>query len=329
MSVRLSLAAQSGGFAVPSEGRIAIFHPRAGHDLSSLPKDQLRIIQPFRPDHDHFAGQGYDCTPVPEAGEDFAAAVVFLPRAKALARMLVAQAAAATSGQVLIDGAKTEGIDSLLKDLRKRCAPSAPVSKAHGKVFWIEGGTDLSDWLPAGPQQVEGFVTAPGVFSADGIDPASKLLAAALPQKLGRCVADLGAGWGYLSAEVLKREGVEELHLAEADFHALACARQNAADGRAQFHWADARSWKAPGLVNTVVMNPPFHTGRAAEPSLGQAFIGAAAAMLAPGGSLWMVANRHLPYETALADRFAQVREEGGDNRFKILHAAKPKRARK
>ena len=329
MSVRLSLAAQSGGFSVPSEGRIAVFHPRAGHDLSALPKEQVLIIQPFRPDHDHFAGQGYACAPSLEAGEAVAAAVVFLPRAKALARMLIAQAVAATRGQVLIDGAKNEGIDSVLKDLRKRTEPSAPVSKAHGKVFWIEGGTDLSGWLPAEPQQVEGFITAPGVFSADGIDPASRMLAAALPQKLGRCVADLGAGWGYLSAEVLQREGVEELHLAEADYHALACARQNVADARGQFHWADARTWKAPGPVHTVVMNPPFHTGRTAEPSLGQAFIGAAAAMLVPNGSLWMVANRHLPYETALAERFAQVREEGGDNRFKILHAAKPKRGRK
>lgn len=329
MSVRLPLAAQSGGFAVPPEGRIAVFHPRSEHDLSALPKDQVLVIQPFRPDHDHFAAQGYACAPSLEAGADYAAAVVFLPRAKALARMLVAQAAAATHGQVLIDGAKTEGIDSLLKDLRKRCRPSAPVSKAHGKIFWIEGGTDLSGWLPEGPQQVEGFITAPGVFSADGIDPASRMLAAALPQKLGRCVADLGAGWGYLSAQVLKREGVEELHLVEADHAALACARLNAADPRAHFHWSDARSWKAPCVVNTVVMNPPFHTGRAAEPSLGQAFIGAAASMLAASGSLWMVANRHLPYETALAERFAQVREEGGDNRFKILHAAKPKRGRK
>ncbi len=329
MSVRLSLAAQSGGFAVPAGGRIAVFHPRSEHDLSVLPKEQVLVIQPLRPDHDHFAGQGFTCAPALEAGAQYAAAVVFLPRAKALARMLVAQAAAVTAGQVLIDGAKTEGIDSVLKDLRKRCTPSAPVSKAHGKVFWIEGGTNLSDWLPDGPQQVEEFITAPGVFSADGIDPASRMLAAALPQKLGRCVADLGAGWGYLSAQVLKHEGVEDLHLVEADHAALACARLNAADPRSHFHWADARTWKAPAMVSTVVMNPPFHSGRAAEPALGQAFIAAAASMLAASGSLWMVANRHLPYETALAEKFALVREEGGDNRFKILHAAKPKRGRK
>ncbi|MBY6137620.1 methyltransferase [Nocardioides marinus] len=329
MSLRLSLAVETGGFAVPSEGRIAVFHPRTDHDLSPLPKDRLQVIQPLRPDHEHFAAQGYDCTPQADPQAPFAAAVVFLPRAKALARMLVAQAVAATDGPVLIDGAKTDGVDSLLKALRQRGTPSDPISKAHGKVFWIDGSLDLSDWLPAAEQKVDGFVTAPGVFSADGIDPASALLAAALPQKLGRCVADLGAGWGYLSAQVLKREGVEELHLAEADYHALACARQNLTDARAQFHWVDVRGWTPPTTVNTVVMNPPFHTGRAAEPSLGQAFIAAAASMLAANGSLWMVANRHLPYEAVLGERFAHVREEGGDNRFKILTASKPRRLRR
>ncbi|NET52538.1 MAG: methyltransferase, partial [Merismopedia sp. SIO2A8] len=53
-------------------------------------------------------------------------------------------------------------------------------------------------------------------FSADGIDPASSILAAALPEDLGRQVADLGAGWGFLSAHVLTRESVGAVHLVEA-----------------------------------------------------------------------------------------------------------------
>ncbi|MGR3760551.1 class I SAM-dependent methyltransferase [Roseobacteraceae bacterium NS-SX3] len=330
MSVRLSLAAETGGFAVPAEGRIAVFHPREGHDLSVLPKAQVRVIQPFRPDHDLFAGQGFDCLPEWPEGEECGAAVVFLPRAKAEARALIAQAAAVSRGPVLVDGAKTDGADSILKDLRKRVEVSVPVSKAHGKAYWFEDSAGaLAEWLPAGPHQAEGFVTAPGVFSADGIDPASRLLAKALPQKLGPVAADLGAGWGYLSAEVLKSDGVEALHLVEAGHVALECARRNIQDSRAHFHWADARNWKAPEPVNTVVMNPPFHTGRAAEASLGQAFIAAAAAMLAPSGQLWLVANRHLPYETPLNDRFAHAEEVAGDNRFKVLHAARPRRGRR
>ena len=252
------------------------------------------------------------------------ASVVFLPRAKAEARALVADAMAITRGPVIVDGAKTDGIDSVMKDMRKRSAVSGPISKAHGKLFWLDGDADLfADWA-ATPGQIGNFITAPGVFSADAIDPASQLLADALPEKLGRTVVDLGAGWGYLAARCLDRAGIETLHLVEAEQAALTCARQNINDPRAQFHWADATTWAAPKPVDTVVMNPPFHTGRSAEPALGRAFIATAARILATGGTLWMVANRHLPYETALAASFRNVQDVGGDNRFKIIRADRP-----
>jgi 16S rRNA (guanine1207-N2)-methyltransferase len=77
--------------------------------------------------------------------------------------------------------------------------------------------------------------------------------------------------------------------------------------------------------ADLVVMNPPFHQGRAAQPALGVAFIQAAAAMLAPSGSLWMVANRHLPYEGALAAAFREVEEVGGTPAFKLFRATGPK----
>ena len=77
---------------------------------------------------------------------------------------------------------------------------------------------------------------------------------------------------------------------------------------------------------DTVVMNPPFHTGRAGDPGLGRAFIAAAAGHLKPHGQLWLVANRHLPYETDLAALFRECKDVGGDNRFKILCASKPAR---
>ncbi|MEP2716908.1 class I SAM-dependent methyltransferase [Pseudophaeobacter sp.] len=333
MSLRLSLALDAGGCVLPDEGRIAVFAPRADLDLSALPKERVLILQPQRPDFESFEAAGFTCLPgvadLP-AEERFAASVVFLPRAKAEARLLVAQAEAVTAGPVLVDGAKTDGIDSILKHLRKLTETSAPLSKAHGKIFWFQGGNNtLAEWIPAALSKVEGYVTAPGVFSADGIDPASALLVASLPEKLGRTVADLGAGWGYLSSQILSRSGVELLHLVEADHVALGCARSNVQDARAQFHWADARKWSAPEQVNTVVMNPPFHAGRSAEPELGQAFIAAAANMLVASGHLWMVANRHLPYETILSERFAAVSEVAGDNRFKVLHAQRPRRAKR
>ncbi|MFC3614497.1 class I SAM-dependent methyltransferase [Lutimaribacter marinistellae] len=323
MSLRLSLALDAG---LDLPGAVSVLLPTPEHDLSGL-TGPVRVVQPFKPHHDHFAALGLECSPKMAVAQGDV--VLFLPRAKARARDLVARAARG-GGTVVVDGAKTDGIDSLLKDIRKRVPVEGPISKAHGKIFWFRADAEsFADWIAPETFEIAGFHLAPGVFSADGIDPASALLSEALPDRLGRHVVDLGAGWGYLSAQILGKPGVERVDLVEADHVALDCARLNVADTRARFHWADACTWRSDEPANTVVMNPPFHAGRAADPGIGQGFIQTAARSLAPGGALWMVANRHLPYEAELQSLFARVEEVGGDNRFKILHAARPSRPRR
>ncbi|MBO6897854.1 MAG: class I SAM-dependent methyltransferase [Shimia sp.] len=322
---RLSLAVEDYGLSLPSEGRIAVFAPRVGYDLSTLPRGQVHVVQHLKPDFDAFSDAGYEVAVV-EDGR-YAAAIVVLPRAKALARDLIARAVACAD-LVIVDGQKTDGVDGLYKECRKRSEVLGSFAKSHGRLFWFEGG-DFADWQAGEPTTVaERFVTRPGVFSADGIDPASKMLAEALPPKLGRVVADLGAGWGYLSSEMVAHQAFDVLHLVEADYVALECAKENLSDPRARFHWADATNFKPGHRVDTVVMNPPFHTGRKAEPALGERFFRAAAKMMAPSGQLWMVANRHLPYEATLQDAFQSVEAVAGDTRFKVLHAQRPTRAR-
>ncbi|CUH49015.1 class I SAM-dependent methyltransferase [Ruegeria atlantica] len=321
MSPRLDLALQSG---LELSQPLSVLGPTSDSDLSALPRE-TQVVQPFKPFHDHFAGQGFAA--VPEAHDPCQDAIVILPRAKALARSMVHQACQRASGLIIIDGAKTDGVDSLLKDIRKRVDVEGPIAKAHGKIFWFQSAPEaFADWAAPGNQTVDGFLTAPGVFSADGIDPASALLLGALPEKLGARIADLGAGWGYLAAGVLKGANPRALHLVEADQIALTCARVNLAKTCAQFHWADAVTWNAPEPLDTVIMNPPFHTSRAADPELGQGFIKSAARNLTRSGNLWMVANRHLPYEVTLAENFVQVQEVSGDNRFKVFHASRPRR---
>jgi 16S rRNA (guanine1207-N2)-methyltransferase len=320
----LSQALDTGAFPLPATGGVAVYRPRIGDDLSALPKGQVVVLTGFKPDHDHFA-QAYAVTPQPP----YAAALVCLPRSREAARALIARAAAevAPGGVIAVDGQKTDGIDSALKELRGRVALSESLSKAHGKLASFRAGTDLSNWL-ARPAMVGGYQTLPGVFSADGPDRGSVLLAGALPQKLSGKVADLGAGWGYLAAEILKRPGVKRLDLVEAEADALDCARVNVTDPRVRFHWADATTWRPDSLLDAVVMNPPFHLGRDADPGLGAAFIRAARRMLAPDGSLWLVANRHLPYDAVLSESFLTQEDVAGDGGFRVIHATKPRRAK-
>ena len=326
-SSRLTRAIESGAVHLPASGGIAVYRPPAGMDLSALPPSRLRIVHGFAPDHAYWAALGHAVSVEPP--EEAAGAVVVVPRAKDLARSLVARALA-HGGPVIVDGQKTDGVESLLKDLRARVQVSAPVAKAHGKCFQIAGTpAALADWvLPDLQRTASGWTTAPGAFSADGPDPGSVALGRALPERLPGRVADLGAGWGYLAFQALERRDVAEIALVEAEHCALEAARANIRDPRAHFHWADATRWEGQAAFDHVICNPPFHPDRAADPALGAAFIAAAARVLTPRGTLWMVANRHLPYEKALDAHFAETRPLGEAAGYKLVAARRPRGTR-
>jgi 16S rRNA (guanine1207-N2)-methyltransferase len=166
-----------------------------------------------------------------------------------------------------------------------------------------------------------GAWTQPGVFSWDRLDPGSAKLMEALPTLSGHG-ADLGCGIGLLAQRVLASPAVVSLACLEIDRRAVACAQRNLDDPRVAVRWADVRQWDDSLVgLDFVVMNPPFHDGGTEDRELGVTFIRTAARMLRRGGVCWLVANRHLPYEAALAGAFesAEVRSDAGG--YKIFEA--------
>jgi 16S rRNA (guanine1207-N2)-methyltransferase len=185
----------------------------------------------------------------------------------------------------------------------------------------------VEDWRKAyRPHPVDGtgMKALPGVFSWEHVDAGSALLASCLPALTGR-VADFGAGFGYLAAQVLAKGAAPvSVDLFEADLNALEMAKQNlAGETRARFFWHDLPGEPCPEKYDAVIMNPPFHETRTADPALGLGFIRAAAAALKPGGALWLVANRQLPYEQALAEQFSSHESVAAEGGFKVLSARK------
>lgn len=318
---RLSTAIEDGILSLPA-GDIVLMRPQATYDISALPRKAVRIVHRYFPDADAWDGAGYS---VSQDMSGATVAVVVVPRAKALARAMVADACKHAEF-VVVDGQKTDGVDSLFKACRKTLGDLPSITKGHGRIFWFAATDAFSDWAVQEPAKgAHGYFTTAGVFSDGAVDKGSALLAAALPPKLPARMADLGAGWGYLADPVLSREGVKSLDLIEAEALSLNCARLNVRDPRVSFHWADATQFDQSGY-DGIVMNPPFHAGRATDPSLGRAFIQSAARLLAPHGKLWMVANRHLPYEATLAECFRNVDIVGGNGAFKVFHANRPQR---
>ena len=334
---RLSLALDEGLLdtaGVRSALCVGVSDPGA---LDALEGIALSVVQPVQPDHDRLKAAGQETAPDfpdPARAEPFDLAFIVLPRARDRAKGWIEAAAArlATGGWLVIDGARNDGVDGIWKAVRDRLNGAETLTKAHGRLIWGRIGADrFPDWRarPSVPAGGAGFITAPGVFSAAHADPGSAALVAALPTRLPARMADLGSGWGYLAAAVLARDGVATLDLVEADHVALEAAQANVRDDRARFHWADALSWAPPAPLDGIVMNPPFHAGRAGDPGIGRAFIARAAAILLPHGQLWLVANRHLPYEAELDARFQVWREIGGTPAFKVIEAARPRRAGK
>lgn len=170
------------------------------------------------------------------------------------------------------------------------------------------------------PREEGGLWTQPGVFSWDRLDPGSRLLLSALPPLKGRG-ADLGCGIGVLSRAVLASPAVTRLDLVDLDRRAVEAARRNVDDPRAHIHWADARTAPALDGLDFVVTNPPFHDGGAEDRALGLAFLRRAHQALRKGGVLWMVANRHLPYEALLGELFGKPVLKADSGGFKVYEA--------
>ncbi|SFR37674.1 class I SAM-dependent methyltransferase [Litoreibacter janthinus] len=321
---RFSLALAQELLSLP-DGALAVLNASGDSDMSFAAADRLHLSQSFYPDHKALASRGFSVTVTAET--PVAASLVMCHRSKPATFDLLAQAVNLTQagGIVAVEGAKTDGVESVLKAVRARFGGVEVYSKAHGKLFWFtrpDTQPDLTDWTAKPITLESGFVTYPGVFSADGVDKGSALLAQHLPDFKGP-VADLGAGWGYFSRKILSSEGVKSLDLVEADHHALEAAKLNITDPRATFHWGDV-TYHVGSNYAAVVSNPPFHVGRKPAPELGQMFIRRAADMLMPKGQFWMVANRNLPYEQTLNERFGQVDTIAQTAGFKVICARRP-----
>lgn len=260
--------------------------------------------------------------------------VLLLPgksRDEALAWFAEARARLAPGGTLLVAMPNTAGAGRFEKELSKATGAVISLQKHKCRAFHAtdDGTWDeplFQSWLALGAlREISGFTVQAGIFSSDHIDPGSQLLADHLPAHLHGHVADLGAGWGFLSAAILKRcPKIQRLDLFEADSRALACARKNL-DAQPQdigFHWHDVTTG-LPAQYDAIVMNPPFHTGQATDVDLGRAFLKVAAASLKRGGKLLLVANRQLPYEAALEVSGLAWRKITEDKVYKILAAEK------
>lgn len=292
-------------------------------------KSQIAAVQGMRPQFLALQNSGWKPSQACPQGS-FDGALILISRHRGETRTLLNQALESVKlgGKIVIAGSKNDGIATIAKEVGNKFELLGNLSKHHAKVFWFENQKDVR--FGEDPRElVDGrFEAEPGMFSSDHIDPGSAFLMDNLPKDMKGRVADFCSGWGYLSVETaLNFSNVKSIALYEADYVSLEAAKTNMArlapDAAATYHWQDLIGEKASGDYDTIVMNPPFHQGRAADPAIGNAIIRNAHNALHRGGKLYLVANRNLPYESTLEALFFKSGELAKNNYYKILWATK------
>jgi 16S rRNA (guanine1207-N2)-methyltransferase len=320
---------------LPSDGNVLFLRARNSFRLREVVRPGWLCEQSFKPFADALQRDGFH---VAEPADDARFKLVLLlpPRQRDEARAWFAKAVRhAEGGMVVACVPNAEGAKSAQADLAALLGSVSHLSKHKCRVFWGSSETRddalLQSWLALDrPQKnAAGYMSRPGLFAWDRVDSASALLAAHLPDDLHGRVADFGAGYGYLAAQLIARcPGITALDLYEAEARALEPARINLEQAMREHQrelavgvqWHDVTTGVAQ-RYDAVVCNPPFHQGRADLPELGRAFITQAARTLLPHGRLLLVANRHLPYEATLAAHFEQVHTLVIQEGFKVIEA--------
>ncbi|CAN5711275.1 class I SAM-dependent methyltransferase [soil metagenome] len=262
-------------------------------------------------------------------GREYAAVYAHLPKQREEAEGLLALALDRSEGFVMAVARNDAGGSRLRKMLQAYGVTVETAGKAHCTVVWTAEAPKADrarveeNLAHLAPRKValEGadWWTVPGLFSWNQVDPGSRLLLKHLPPDLKGVVADLGSGYGYLSTKLAQGwPDIRQIDAYEVDARAVACCARNGGE-RVKAIWQDIKSWDAAPQYDAVVMNPPFHTGKDEDVSLGRIFVEKAWASVKPGGHVFLVANRHLPYEKVVPELHGIHEAEG----YKILTGCK------
>ncbi|MDG1388138.1 MAG: methyltransferase [Halioglobus sp.] len=164
------------------------------------------------------------------------------------------------------------------------------------------------------------------VFSREKLDPGSRLMLETLRRaEPVASVADLACGNGLLGIAALHFNLASSVLFADESAMAIASARANAAraarhDSEAAFHLGDGLQG-IERKFDLIVCNPPFHLGHTVDDFAGRRLLQQAAHSLLPGGSLLLVANRHLDYAPSLKRLFRHAEVMAQNAKFVVWRA--------
>lgn len=269
---------------------------------------------------------------VPDASilEDIEQVILIWPKSKPLGLALINMiiGSGRTCFAVAANDAGGKSIGKNCKDI----ASAVRLDSARHCTLWqlkppSEKTTADFNWI----KQARAFqyadislMTLPGVFSHGSLDIGTDVLLRHLPELKGDLL-DIGCGSGVIG--ITRKLAIPSLNLTMVDTDAFAlrstalnCTRLGI---EARILPSDGFS-AIKGRFDHIISNPPFHTGKETDYRFAELLLNDCASHLKRNGHLWLVANRHLPYEEQAMSHFGKVEVVCQEAGFKIIHCSHP-----
>lgn len=258
----------------------------------------------------------------------------FQSNSRALTALLHAAGnALRVGGRMYVVGAKAQGITAIKTRLGELFGSVNTLGFRKGVHVLVAVRSET--WAAATPavsEQIEVSLCGvslrvllhEGVFARGALDDGSRMLIEALDVRASDVALDLGCGSGIIGMVMARLVTDGHVTLVDSDTVAVGLAQKNLQlNGitNAEVRAGDGYAAVPGALFDLIATNPPFHLGRQQTSEIALGFIAGALGALKPGGRLYVVANRFLPYEREMAAVFGEVREIAGDSRYKVLFA--------
>lgn len=270
--------------------------------------------------------------------------VLRIPKEKPLVHYLINQAAKLLKdqGELVLIGDKSEGIRSYSKHARERLGGQLSETKINAGLWFASitldtqvSGPDLDEQQYTQLRELSdkngfSFISKPGLYGWQKVDQGSAFLCSALatlldqPLPLSGRILDLGCGFGYLSLCSVSQDA--QLTCTDNNAAALlACQANIDKQGiQAEVIASDAGD-TLQGPYDTILCNPPFHTGFATNSDLTSRFVAAAARLLSDQGTACFVVNKHIALEHKAGPHFGKIRIHADNGHFKLIHLSQPR----
>ncbi len=235
-------------------------------------------------------------------------------------------------GHLLVAGATNEGIRVAASDLEGICADVdiAGVARGHRVIAGCRPLIRESGPLPVTEhmEDLNGanirWTTVPGVFHADGVDRATRLLleTVVLPRK-GRLL-DLGCGAGVMGLSCAVRAPKSTVTMADDSVAAVNRARDGVERnglGNARVVLSDRICDLDGERFDVVLTNPPVHAGGSSDSRLPIRFVEDAARAIGRKGRLWLVTSPTVPVMKPMRELFTEVRIAADNGSFRVYDA--------